>query len=100
MLLCRDDVAVNPNDTEESIWAYLCEAQLQGPDAARENMLKVGSMSPSPLIRNAHSIALLHRELYLCLVVLAGWLGPAATNEPTSLLLQVAQEHLTILPIS
>jgi hypothetical protein len=37
----RDDVAVNPNDTEESIWAFLCEARLQGPDAARDNMLKV-----------------------------------------------------------
>ncbi|KAG1669910.1 hypothetical protein FOA52_002436 [Chlamydomonas sp. UWO 241] len=38
----RDDVAVNPNDTEESIWAFLCEAQLVGPDAARKKMLKVG----------------------------------------------------------
>jgi hypothetical protein len=35
-------VAVNPNDTEESIWAFLCEAQLEGPEAARQNMLKVG----------------------------------------------------------
>jgi hypothetical protein len=39
--LCRDDVAVNPNDTEESIWAFLSEAQMQGPEAARDNMLKV-----------------------------------------------------------
>lgn len=23
----RDDVAVNPNDTEEAIWAYLCEVR-------------------------------------------------------------------------
>jgi hypothetical protein len=38
----RDDVAVNPNDTEESIWAFLCEAQLEGPEAARQKMLKVG----------------------------------------------------------
>jgi hypothetical protein len=36
-------VAVNPNDTEESIWAFLCEAQLEGPEAARQNMLKVAS---------------------------------------------------------
>lgn len=43
-LSCRDDVAVNPNDTEESIWAFLSEAQLQGPDTARENMLKVISV--------------------------------------------------------
>jgi hypothetical protein len=42
---CRDDVAVNPNDTEESIWAFLSEAQLQGPDTARDNMLKVRSVN-------------------------------------------------------
>lgn len=39
--LSRDDVAVNPNDTEESIWAFLCEAQLDGPEAARQRMLQV-----------------------------------------------------------
>lgn len=39
----RDDVAVNPNDTEESIWAFLCEAQLCGADTARTNMLQVSS---------------------------------------------------------
>jgi hypothetical protein len=32
----RDDVAVNPNDTEESIWTFLCEAQLLGADKAAE----------------------------------------------------------------
>jgi hypothetical protein len=36
----REDVAVNPNDTEESIWAFLCEAKLQGAGEARRNMLK------------------------------------------------------------
>ena len=36
------DVAVNPNDTEESIWAFLCEAQTIGPVAARAQFLKVG----------------------------------------------------------
>lgn len=41
LLPCRDDVAVNPNDTEESIWAFLCEAQLEGPGKAREKMLQV-----------------------------------------------------------
>lgn len=41
------DVAVNPNDTEESIWAFLCEAQLIGPEAARQQMLKVGRDSRS-----------------------------------------------------
>lgn len=54
--MCRDDVAVNPNDTEESIWAFLCEAQLQGPDTARDNMLKV----PSELQDGSCTAALLN----------------------------------------
>lgn len=37
----REDVAVNPNDTEEAIWAYLAECQFLGPEKAREQLLKV-----------------------------------------------------------
>jgi len=33
-------VAVNPNDTEESIWTFLCEAQMVGPEEARKQFLK------------------------------------------------------------
>lgn len=36
----RADVAVNPNDTEEAIWAYLAEAQLLGPAQARDQLLQ------------------------------------------------------------
>jgi lipoprotein NlpI len=39
----RQDVAVNGNDTEEALWAFLAEAQLNGADVARTQMLKVGS---------------------------------------------------------
>lgn len=46
----RDDVAVNPSDTEESIWAFLCEAQLIGPEKAREQFLQVGRDS-RPVMR-------------------------------------------------
>lgn len=49
----RDDVAVNPNDTEESIWAFLCEAQLLGPDQARQQFLEVGRDS-RPVMRAAY----------------------------------------------
>ncbi|BDA43529.1 hypothetical protein COCOBI_04-5410 [Coccomyxa sp. Obi] len=38
----RDDVAVNPNDTEEAIWAFLAEAQLVGED-------------PRPVMRAAYT---------------------------------------------
>ncbi|KZV13913.1 hypothetical protein F511_44822 [Dorcoceras hygrometricum] len=37
----RIDVAENPNDTEESIWCFLCEAQLYGVDEARRRFLEV-----------------------------------------------------------
>lgn len=37
----RIDVAQNPNDTEESIWCFLCEAQLYGVDEARKRFLEV-----------------------------------------------------------
>lgn len=39
----RADVAVNPDDTEEAIWAFLAEAALEGsPEAARLRFLQVG----------------------------------------------------------
>eukprot|EP00879_Flechtneria_rotunda_P022449 GHRR01023700.1.p2 GENE.GHRR01023700.1~~GHRR01023700.1.p2 ORF type:complete len:183 (+),score=63.61 GHRR01023700.1:1193-1741(+) len=41
----RDDVAVNPNDTEESIWAFLCEVQFEGTETARQHMLQVTWLS-------------------------------------------------------
>jgi len=37
----REDVAVNPNDTEEAIWAFLCEARLRGAADARGQFLQV-----------------------------------------------------------
>ncbi|RYQ90147.1 hypothetical protein Ahy_B09g096400 isoform C [Arachis hypogaea] len=41
----RLDVAQNPNDTEESIWCFLCEAQLYGVDEARKRYLEVAAFS-------------------------------------------------------
>ena len=38
----KTDVAVNPNDTEESIWYFMCVARLKSFDAARKDLLKVG----------------------------------------------------------
>ena len=32
---------MNPNDTEEAIWAFLCEAQLHGAADARRRCLQV-----------------------------------------------------------
>eukprot|EP00238_Polyblepharides_amylifera_P011627 CAMPEP_0196582770 /NCGR_PEP_ID=MMETSP1081-20130531/40581_1 /TAXON_ID=36882 /ORGANISM="Pyramimonas amylifera, Strain CCMP720" /LENGTH=178 /DNA_ID=CAMNT_0041903445 /DNA_START=260 /DNA_END=796 /DNA_ORIENTATION=- len=51
----RDDVAVNPNDTEEAIWAYLCEAQMFGPQEAQQRFLQVGRDS-RPVMRAAYEV--------------------------------------------
>ncbi|XP_022720131.1 uncharacterized protein LOC111277953 [Durio zibethinus] len=51
----RLDVAQNPNDTEESIWCFLCEAQLYGADGARQRFLEVGR-DPRPVMREAYNM--------------------------------------------
>ncbi|XP_021619402.1 uncharacterized protein LOC110620122 isoform X3 [Manihot esculenta] len=51
----RLDVAQNPNDTEESIWCFLCEAQLYGVDEARKRFLEVGR-DPRPVMRDAYNM--------------------------------------------
>ncbi|XP_071696675.1 uncharacterized protein [Rutidosis leptorrhynchoides] len=51
----RIDVAQNPNDTEESIWCFLCEAQLYGPDEATKRFLEVGR-DPRPVMREAYNM--------------------------------------------
>jgi lipoprotein NlpI len=35
------DLAVNGHDVEETVWRYLCQAQVQGARAAREALLPV-----------------------------------------------------------
>ncbi|KAJ7973312.1 Tetratricopeptide repeat (TPR)-like superfamily protein [Quillaja saponaria] len=51
----RLDVAQNPNDTEESMWCFLCEAQLYGVDEARSRFLEVGR-DPRPVMRGAYNL--------------------------------------------
>ncbi|XAR49166.1 hypothetical protein NMG60_11032262 [Bertholletia excelsa] len=51
----RLDVAQNPNDTEESIWCFLCEAQLYGVDGARRQFLEV-RQDPRPVMRKAYQM--------------------------------------------
>ncbi|CAH2054978.1 unnamed protein product [Thlaspi arvense] len=51
----RLDVAQNPNDTEESIWCFLCEARLHGIDVARKQFLEVGRDS-RPVMREAYNL--------------------------------------------
>lgn len=51
----QDDVAVNPNDTEEAIWCFLCEAQLTNAEDARKKFLKVGR-DPRPVMRAAYKL--------------------------------------------
>lgn len=51
----RLDVAQNPNDTEESIWCFVCEAQLYGVDEARRRFLEVGR-DPRPVMRQTYDL--------------------------------------------
>ncbi|KAH7655069.1 TPR-like protein [Dioscorea alata] len=51
----RLDVAQNPNDTEESIWCFLCEAQLYGVEEARKRFLEVGQDS-RPVMREGYNL--------------------------------------------
>ncbi|KAL6874654.1 hypothetical protein ACP4OV_013319 [Aristida adscensionis] len=51
----RLDVAANPNDTEESIWCFLCEAQLHGVEEARKRFLEVG-LDSRPVMREAYAL--------------------------------------------
>ncbi|KAL3356292.1 hypothetical protein AABB24_017131 [Solanum stoloniferum] len=51
----RIDVAQNPNDTEESIWFFLCEAQLYGIHEARKRYLEVGR-DLQPVMREAYNM--------------------------------------------
>ncbi|XP_037473065.1 uncharacterized protein LOC119349159 [Triticum dicoccoides] len=51
----RLDVAANPNDTEESIWCFLCEAQLYGVEEARNRFLEVG-LDRRPVMREAYAL--------------------------------------------
>ena len=43
---------MNPNDTEESIWYFMCVARTDGFDAARKQMLTVGQ-DRRPVMRAA-----------------------------------------------
>lgn len=51
----RFDVAQNPNDTEESIWCFLCEAQTFGVEGARQRFLEVGR-DPRSVMREAYAL--------------------------------------------
>ncbi|KAG1326265.1 hypothetical protein COCNU_01G001990 [Cocos nucifera] len=51
----RLDVAANTNDTEESIWCFLCEVQLYGVEEARKRFLEVGQ-DPRPIMRQAYNL--------------------------------------------
>ncbi|KAL2941088.1 Lipoprotein NlpI [Bienertia sinuspersici] len=57
----RLDVAQNPNDTEESIWCFLCEAQLYGVEEARNRFLEASLLltvgrDSRPVMRQVYSM--------------------------------------------
>jgi hypothetical protein len=60
----RRDVAANPNDTEEAVWAFLCEARTLGFEQARARLLKVGRDS-RPYMRTAYRYALVQLHCFV-----------------------------------
>jgi len=51
----RSDVAANPNDTEESVWAFASDAQTMGFEQARKQMLVVANET-RPYMSNIYSM--------------------------------------------
>jgi tetratricopeptide (TPR) repeat protein len=49
------DLQVNAQDVEETVWRYLCQAQLQGADAAREALLAVRN-DPRPVMATVYAL--------------------------------------------
>jgi tetratricopeptide (TPR) repeat protein len=49
------DLSVNGHDVEETVWRYLCQAQLQGPHAARIALLPVRS-DPRPVMGRVYEL--------------------------------------------
>ncbi|MEB3282167.1 MAG: hypothetical protein VKK42_24945 [Lyngbya sp.] len=49
------DLVVNSQDVEETIWRYLCIAQLQGAEAAKESLLSVGN-DPRKVMRQVYEL--------------------------------------------
>ena len=49
------DLSVNGHDVEETVWRYLCQAQVQGADAARQALLPVHDDS-RPLMRRVYQL--------------------------------------------
>jgi lipoprotein NlpI len=49
------DLAVNGHDVEETVWRYLCQAQIRGAEAAREALLPVGN-DPRPVMGRVYQL--------------------------------------------
>jgi tetratricopeptide (TPR) repeat protein len=49
------DLQVNGHDVEEIVWRYLCQAQLDGAEAARESLLPV-SNDPRPVMASVYAL--------------------------------------------
>ena len=47
----RTDVALNPSDTEEAVWAMLCESHLEGLEAARHKLIRLQGEDSRPIMQ-------------------------------------------------
>lgn len=47
----RNDVAMNPSDSEEVLWAFMCDSKQYGSDNARKMMLELSKADSRPIMR-------------------------------------------------
>lgn len=52
----RLDVSKKPKDTEEFAWAFLCDAQIEGVEKAREEMGRPTGVDPRPIMSPVYSV--------------------------------------------
>lgn len=52
----RLDVSKNPRDTEEFVWAFLCDAQTEGVEKAREIIGRPSGEDPRPIMSSVYSV--------------------------------------------
>jgi hypothetical protein len=52
----RNDVLVNPSDTEEAVWSYMCDSRLKGMEYAKEHVLALKGTDPRPIMRQVYDV--------------------------------------------
>ena len=86
---------MNPNDTEESIWAMLCEARVLGFDEARGKMLTVGRDS-RPVMRTAYDLFRGENEVPSLQQIIRDLISDRQNHEPPEMPTSIEVENVML----